>query len=146
MKPRSLLGLAALAQAGGDYPAAAEFIEQAQVIANATKMLPIQPLVALASGRLAAAQGNHALALEFLTDAEAQADTLNLRPTVLQARLAAAESLDALGERSRADEKRQLADEKRREIANLISDVELRNDYLAKESATIALHPEKQIA
>jgi len=133
MKPRSLLGLAHIAQIHGEFETAQTYIEQARALVNEAAMLPYQPLVSLADGKLHAARGEHARALELFADAEARALTMNLRPTILQARVDAATSLDALSRAPEANEKRAQAHALRDEIANLFSDRAARDAYLQKD-------------
>ena len=130
MRPRNLLGLAELAERRGEFDDAQKYIDQARAFADEKALLPFQPLVALQDGKLQAARGEHERALELFDGAEASAASMLLRPIVLAARLCAAMSLDALGRADAANEKRAQAQALRDEIANLISDVKLRDTYL----------------
>ncbi|MDL1896816.1 hypothetical protein FBQ82_11105 [Anaerolineae bacterium CFX7] len=133
MRPRNLLGLAELAKRRGDFDAAQKYIDQARALVDEKQIRPFQAMVTLGEGQLHAARGEHARAVELFSDAEARALTMNLRPTILQARVGAAESLDALGRASEANEKRAQAQALREEIANLFSDRAARDAYLQKD-------------
>ncbi len=130
MKPRSLLGLAHLAQTRGEFETAQDLLEQARTMVDQAAMLPYQPLVALALGNLEMARGNCERALELFSDAETRAAPMQLRPTILEARVRAAKSLDALGRVSEANEQRAQAQAMVDEIANLFLDDATRNAYI----------------
>ncbi len=130
MRPRNLLGLAQLAQQRGDFDAAEKYVAEARAIAEETAMRPFQAIVALAEGKFFAAQKNHARALECFADAEQRAQTLKMRPTILEARRAAAESLMELQRVDAAEEKRAQQNEMLHEIANLFSDDAARAQFL----------------
>lgn len=131
MKPRSWLGLAELAIRRGDYDAAQEWINQARALSTETQMQPFEAAVTLSQAELYAAQGQPERALDAFADAESRALALQLRPIVLRARLGAAAALEALGESTRADEKRALARVMIQEMANLMQDSDLRQAFLA---------------
>lgn len=139
MKPRSLLGLAELARRRGEFETAQDYIEQARAMVDQAAIKPYAPLVALASGKLELARGNCERALEFFNDAETRAVPMNLRPTILDARLYAAASLDALGRLDAARAKRAHADAMLNEIANLFTDDAARNAY-AQNTARRPVH------
>lgn len=135
MRPRNLLGLAELAERRGEFDDAQSYIEQARTIADEKAILPFQPLITLHDGKLQAARGDHARALELFDDAESRALPMQLRPLILDARVRAAQSLDALGRAAEANEKRAQAQAMRDEIADLISDVDLRRAYMENARA-----------
>ncbi|TAH48094.1 MAG: hypothetical protein EYC68_22330 [Chloroflexota bacterium] len=130
MRPRNLLGLAELAERRGEFDDAQKYIDQARAFADEKALLPFQPLAALQDGKLQAARGEHERALELFDGADASAASMLLRPLILDARVCAAQSLDALSRAAEANEKRAQAQALRDEIANLISDVKLRDTYL----------------
>jgi tetratricopeptide (TPR) repeat protein len=130
MKPRNWLGLAQLARERGEFDAAQNYIAQAREMADTAAMKPYQAMTALAAGQLELARGNYERALEFFNDAETRAMTIRLRPTILDARVGAAQSLHALGRADQANEKRAHAQAMRDEIADLFSDDGARNAYL----------------
>lgn len=142
MRPRNLLGLAQLAQGRGDFAAADKYIAEAREISDARVMKPFQAMVALAQGALESARGNHGSALGFFDEAEARAATMNLRPTILDARRGAAASQDALGHTQEANEKRAQANAMTEEIAALFSTSQLSIVYLRHHTT----NPESQIA
>ena len=142
MRPRNLLGLAELARIRGEYDAAQKYLDEARSTAEENAIRPYQALVALADGKLHAARGNHARALEWFADAETRAAAVQMRPVVLDARIAAAASLDALRRDDEHDARRAQADAMAQEIANLFSDPRARAAYLA----SISLRMEMQTA
>ena len=131
MRPRNLLGLAELAKRRGDFDAAQKYIQEARALADEKAIKPYQAHTALAAAQLHAAREEHERALGFFDDAETRARAMNLRPILLDARLGAAQSLDAIGRVQDANAKRAQAQAMRSEIADLISDVKLRTAYLA---------------
>lgn len=130
MRPRNLLGLAEVARAEGDFETAQNYIDEARTLVDEKGIRPYQPLVAIAAGKLAATRGDHTRALEFFAEAETLAAPMQLRPTILQARILAAQSLDAQGLMAEANAKRAQAVQMRDEIASLISDEAAREQFL----------------
>jgi tetratricopeptide (TPR) repeat protein len=119
MRPRNLLGLAEIALRRGDFDTAQARLDEAHTTTEETGMRPHVPHVTLTSGRLNAARGAHELALACFADAEAQAAEFQLRPTILAARRAAAESLAALGRHDQAEQKRAQAQALDDELARI---------------------------
>ncbi len=142
MRPRNLLGLAEIAKQRGNFDAAQTLIDEARALTEEKGMLPYQPFVALQDGQLQAARGEHTRAFELFKDAERRALAMNLRPIILDARLGAASSLDALGRASEANEKRAHAQTMLTEIANLFAEPAARDAYLQ----TVSLRLEMQNA
>ena len=142
MKPRSLYGLAHIAQTRGDFDAAQQYLDAARAMADETAMQPFQAMLALAAGNLEVARGNCERALEFFHDAETRALPMQLRPTILDARLGAAQCLDVLGRAPEANEKRAHAQAMINEIAALFSEPAARDAYLQ----TVSLRLEMQDA
>lgn len=141
MRPRNLLGLAELATRRGDFEIAQKYVEEARQIADERVIRPFQTIVALADGKLQAARGEHERALELFNDAESRANSMQLRPTILEARWNAAHSLDELGRAQEANEKRAAAQAMRDEIVNLISDESARSEYTRNISRRMEMQP-----
>jgi tetratricopeptide (TPR) repeat protein len=140
MKPRSLLGIAEIALQRGNFEAAQERINEARVTTDETGMRPYQPLIALANGNLNAARGAHENAVACFADAERSALEFKMRPTVLAACLAAARSLMVLRRSAEAEKKRAQAQAVIDEMADLISDPELRRAYRENVSLRTESH------
>jgi len=141
MRPRNLLGLAEISKQHGDFDAAQKYIDQARALVDEKQMHPYQALTALEAGKLELTRANHARALELFAEAETRAAAMQMRPIVLDARRAAATSLDALHRYKERDAMRAQADAMAQEIANFFADPRARDTYLAN----LSLRAEMQI-
>ncbi|MBI4675455.1 MAG: hypothetical protein HY741_27740 [Chloroflexi bacterium] len=139
MRPRNLLGLAELAKLRGDFETAQKRIDEARALAEEKAMRPFQAIIALADGKLQAARGLHERALELFADAETRAAALQMRPTILEAQLAAASSFTALGRTADAERKYAQAHALTNEIAALIADDGMRQAYLEQGSLRLEM-------
>jgi tetratricopeptide (TPR) repeat protein len=129
-KARLLAGSALLALAKGEPGEANRLADDAQAYAQERGLRHVLPLTYLTQGRVAAAQGDVEAALAAFGRAEAEARAMEIRPTVWQACLAAAETLAASGRSEEALVKREAAREMIEEIGRLFKDETLRQAYL----------------
>ncbi len=107
--PRYLAGLALLAAQAGDESRARKLADEAKVYVEERQMRYLYPLVEMTSGRVLVYANQHSQAVEAFGRAVACAEPLGMRPTIWQARVHAARSLDALGEREAAADQREAA-------------------------------------
>jgi predicted ATPase/class 3 adenylate cyclase len=129
-RARLLAGSALLALTQGDGDEAARLAAEAHAFAQENEMRHLLPLTHLTQGQVWAAHGDAEAALVAFDQAEAGALALEMRPTVWQANLAAAETLEAAGRLEEAQAKRATARSTIEEIGKLLNDPTLRQAYL----------------
>ncbi|HZQ08510.1 MAG TPA: adenylate/guanylate cyclase domain-containing protein [Anaerolineae bacterium] len=120
-RPRSLLGMAQVLAAQGNYEEAEKYAGEARELIETRPMKNFLPLLALTEAQIAAGRGDYERALQEYQRAEFYAVEMNFRPSIWQARAGAAKMLDALGHPDQANEKRAQAYAMIDEIARMFS-------------------------
>lgn len=128
-QPRHLVGAALLACARGELDLASRLAGEAQAYAAERQMHHLLPLAALTVGKIRIACGELTAGLQAYMDAESSALGLGMRPLAWQAMAAAGDALEAAGQNEPAMEKRTAAQSLVIEIADQISDPDLRLIY-----------------
>lgn len=129
-RPRHLAGAALLANARNELDNAVRLAGEARAYAQERGMRHIYPLTTLIEGKVLLARGEIEASLQALEQAEREALLLGMRPIVWQARAAAAEALEVVGQNEQAEEKRAAARAMVEEIAALFQNQDLREAYL----------------
>lgn len=124
------LGAAYVALARHQFDQAAKHIAEARAYAEERQMRHHYPSIALGDARVSMARGDNDRALEQFTHAEQLALALKMRPIVWQARAGAAQVLDVLEQKEKANAKRREASAMIDEIAELFHDENLRKLFL----------------
>ena len=137
-KPPLLVGSAFLQLGAGNGDEAAALVEEARGFIEERKMKHFYPLVALAAGQVAATGGDLHKALDHLVRGERLALDMQMRPMVLQLRLAAAQVLDGSGLPDEAAAKRAAARDTIEEIGGLFESPEMRQSYLESASKKLS--------
>jgi class 3 adenylate cyclase/tetratricopeptide (TPR) repeat protein len=136
-KPDLLVGLAGVASLRGDTTEATGYLEQARSYAEQVGHRLSMPMITLAQGFADSASGEQQEALRHFGQAEREARNIGLRPILLQACCGEAAALESLGRDNEAEAKRREAQEVIDEIAGLIQDDGLRDEY--RQSASTLL-------
>ena len=136
--PRFLVGLALLAAQSGETEKAGKLVEQAVAYVKERQMRHLYPLVEMTSGRVLAYANQHSQAADAFGRAVAAAEPLGMRPTIWQAHIHAARSLDALGEREAAADQREAARAIVESIAADFSDAELAQAFRSHAAAELS--------
>jgi class 3 adenylate cyclase/tetratricopeptide (TPR) repeat protein len=130
-RPRLLAGLGMVALARGQTAEALSRVEEARHYASERGMRYFYPLLDLSIGRVHAAMGHFEQALAAYAAAESVGIELQMWPWVWQIQAAAAQLLEASGDRSGAEEKWQSARKIIEECSARFRDESLRRAYLA---------------
>jgi class 3 adenylate cyclase/tetratricopeptide (TPR) repeat protein len=136
-QPRLLAGAALLACVQGEFDQALRMAQDAHTFATERCMRHILPLTWLTLGKIRVARGELESSLEAFVEAELAAMTLGLRPWAWQIMAAAGNALAEAGQNKPAHEKRNAAQALVIEIADQISDPDLRNAYQRSTLAKI---------
>ena len=128
-QPRLLAGAALLACARGEFDQALRLAEEAYAYATERRMRHVLPLTSLTIGKIRVARGELEAGSQEFDGAESGALALGLRPLAWQAQAAAGDALAAAGQKQSALEKRTAAQALVIEIADQISDTDLRFTY-----------------
>jgi tetratricopeptide (TPR) repeat protein len=129
-RARLLAGAALLALARNQLDETTHLVVEAREYAEERRMRQLYPLISLVAGKIHMACGELAAGLSAFESAESEALSLEMRPIVWQARLAAADALTATGQHDQAQNRRAAARETMDEIAGLFEDEDLRSVYL----------------
>ena len=129
-RARILAGAALLALTHNNIGEAKRQASEARTYAEERQMRHVYPLTSLVEGKVLLANGNPEAALQVFERSEIEAVALGMRPYILDARLAQAQTLSNMGREDDAIEKMKEAQSMVEEIAELIQDEALRGEYL----------------